>query len=349
MARRSAALAVVGAVISAALLGCAERTTAAKTPEPPPEPVVVSYVDSITASTVRARIAALSDDSMRGRFTPGAELNKAAAWAVSEFQRFGLGPGPATGFLQTVDYAGVGSAPNVIGVLEGRDSVLKSEYVVVLAHLDHLGVAGQGWCSLAGADSICNGADDNASGSAAVLELARAFAASSPRPRRSMLFLLVSGEERGEWGSQYYVAHPAVPIAQTVAAINLDMVGRSLGDGVMGIGRERSSLGPLADSVAASHPELHMRVIPDTMPQENLFARSDQYSFARVGVPALCFFTGLHADYHRPSDTVEKIEAEREARIVRLVYYLALQVANGAARPAVRQATAPARGPVAPP
>jgi Zn-dependent M28 family amino/carboxypeptidase len=145
--------------------------------------------------------------------------------------------------------------------------------------------------------------------------------------------MTVSGEERGLWGSGYYVGHPAVPLAATVADFNTDMIGRNPSDGVIGIGKEHSSLGPLVDSVAARHPELRIRVIGDTMPQERLFYRSDHYTFARMGVPILFFTTGLHADYHRPTDSVEKIDADQEARILRLVFYLGLDVAEQTARP----------------
>ena len=242
------------------------------------------------------------------------------------------------GFSATVDVRRTleseASAPNTIGVLEGSDPRLKNEYVFFTGHMDHIGTAsGNQGCRRAGADTICNGADDDASGAIAVVELAQAYAQLDPRPRRSIVFMTVSGEERGLWGSGYYADHPEFPLAATVADLNTDMIGRNPSDAVMGIGKEHSSLGPLVDSVAASHPELRMRVINDTMPQQNLFARSDHYNFARKGVPILFFTTGLHADYHRPTDSVEKIDAEQEARIVRLDFYLGLAVANATSRP----------------
>ncbi len=227
------------------------------------------------------------------------------------------------------------SAPNVVGVLEGSDPQLKHEYVYFTGHMDHIGTAsGDEGCRAAGADTICNGADDDASGTVAVVELAEAFSRLQPRPKRSIVFLTVSGEERGLWGSGYYATHPALPLAATVADLNTDMIGRNPTDGVMAIGKPYSSLGPLVDSVAAAHPELRIRVIGDTMPQENLFFRSDHYNFASRGVPILFFTTGLHADYHRPTDSVEKIDADQEARIVRLDFYLGLAVADAPGRPA---------------
>ena len=243
------------------------------------------------------------------------------------------------GFTATIDVRRTveaeTSAPNTIGVLEGSDPQLKSQYVFFTGHMDHIGTAsGDEGCRAAGADTICNGADDDGSGAVAVVELAQAFARLDPHPRRSIVFMTVSGEERGLWGSGYYADHPTVPLAATVADLNTDMIGRNPSDAVMGVGKEHSSLGPLVDSVAAAHPELRMRVIGDTMPQENLFFRSDHYNFARKGVPILFFTTGLHADYHRPTDSVEKIAAEQEARIIQLDFYLGLAVANADGRPA---------------
>jgi len=226
------------------------------------------------------------------------------------------------------------SAPNVIGVLEGSDPALRGQYVFFTGHMDHIGTAsGDEGCRAAGADTICNGADDDGSGAVAVVELAQAYARLVPRPRRSLVFMTVSGEERGLWGSGWYVAHPAFPLAATVADLNTDMIGRNPSDGVLAIGKEHSSLGPLADSVAASHPELRIRVLGDTLPREHLFFRSDHYNFARRGVPILFFTTGLHRDYHRPTDSVDKIDAEQEARIVQLDFYLGLAVADATARP----------------
>jgi Zn-dependent M28 family amino/carboxypeptidase len=202
--------------------------------------------------------------------------------------------------------------------------------------MDHTGTtaAGQG-CAARGADSICNGADDDASGTVAVLELAEAFATAPDRPKRSLVFMTVSGEERGLWGSGYWVGHPTVPLAGVVANLNNDMVGRSdnFRDSIAVIGREHSDLGATLDRVAAAHPELRMTPVNDPWPQENLFFRSDHFNFARVGIPALFFTSGLHPDYHQVSDTPDRIDAEYLARYARLVYHLAREVADLPARP----------------
>jgi Zn-dependent M28 family amino/carboxypeptidase len=226
------------------------------------------------------------------------------------------------------------SAPNSIGILEGSDPTLKKEYVLFTAHMDHIGTpsAGEG-CTPRGADSICNGADDDGSGTVAVIELAEAFASARERPKRSLVFMTVSGEERGLWGSAYFADHPTVPLADVIADLNIDMVGRNSKDTVAVIGREHSNLGATLDSVAAAHRELNIKPMGDLWPQEGLFFRSDHYNFAKKGVPILFFTTGLHPDYHQVTDSPEKINAEKEARFARLVFYLGQAVANTSQRP----------------
>ncbi len=226
------------------------------------------------------------------------------------------------------------SAPNSIGILEGSDATLKKEYVLFTAHMDHIGTpsAGEG-CTPRGADSICNGADDDGSGTVAVIELAEAFASARERPKRSLVFMTVSGEERGLWGSAYFADHPTVPLADVIADLNIDMVGRNSKDTVAVIGREHSNLGATLDSVAGAHRELNIKPLGDLWPQEGLFFRSDHYNFAKKGVPILFFTTGLHPDYHQVTDSPEKIDAEKEARFARLVFYLGQAVANTSQRP----------------
>lgn len=338
MSGRRTRLGLLGtAVTLLSVSGCGDRH--------PTDPAAAQALN-VTASGMRQRIAVLSDDSMRGRLTPSAELDAAAAYAAAEFQASGLRPVPG-GFVQRWDDSGV-LAPNVIAVLDGSDLRLASEYVVFLAHLDHIGTTRAGGrCAAAGADSICNGADDNASGAAGVLELARAFAGLRPRPRRSLLFLLVSGEEEGLLGSVFYVNHAAVPLSRTVAALNLDMIGRNAPDSVGILGGELTSLGSLLTELARVHVELGLAPVARPWNAGGF----DHRPFVLSGVAALCFHTGLHADYHRPSDTVEKIDADKAARIVRLVFYAGLDVANRTERPAwVAGVPSPElAGPTAPP
>jgi len=226
-------------------------------------------------------------------------------------------------------------APNVIGVVEGSDPTLKHEYVFVTAHMDHIGVASplNPACRARGGDSICNGADDDASGTAAVMANAQAFARLVPHAKRSVVFMTVSGEEKGLWGSEYFTTHATVPLSGVVADLNIDMVGRNWKDTIAVIGREQSDLGSTLDRVAAAHPELDIKPIGDIWPSENFYSRSDHFNFARRGVPILFFFNGTHSDYHQVTDEVAKIDAEKEARIAQLIFYLGVEIANAAARP----------------
>ena len=218
-------------------------------------------------------------------------------------------------------------APNTVGILEGTDSRLKNEFVVFSAHMDHIGITpGQ-------RDSINNGADDDASGTVGVIELAEAFSQPGARPKRSLIFLTVSGEEKGLWGSEYFANNPPVPVKQMVAAINMDMIGRNWPDTIVAIGKEHSDLGATLNRVNAAHPELRMTAIDDRWPEERFYFRSDHYNFARKGVPILFFFNGVHEDYHEVTDSPDKINSEKEARILKLVFYLGQEIANAAKRP----------------
>jgi hypothetical protein len=228
----------------------------------------------------------------------------------------------------TFRVTGVVESPNIVGVLPGSDPDLVDEYVVFSAHIDHEGIR-----SGAEPDSIFNGADDNASGTAGVLELAEAFVSAETRPRRSMMFVLVSGEEQGLLGSDYFGARPPVPIDRMVANVNMDMIGRNAPDSIAAIGLEHSDLGATLRSVADEHAYLDMAVVDDPWPQLNLYFRSDHYNFARRGVPILFFTSGTHEDYHRQSDHTDKIDVDKEARLLQLIYHLGARVANADERP----------------
>jgi hypothetical protein len=218
-------------------------------------------------------------------------------------------------------------APNLAAVLEGRDRRLRREYVVISAHLDHVGVRpGR-------PDSIFNGADDNASGVAALLEMAEAFSRREARPARSLLFLVPSGEEKGLWGSAYYVEHPTVPLGDIAADLNMDLIGRNWGDSVIVTGPEMSTLGTTLSRVSVAHPELRMAPLADRWPEERIFYRSDHYNFAVKGVPVLFFTSGTHADYHQPSDATDRIDTEKASRLARLVFHVGAAVANAPGRP----------------
>jgi Zn-dependent M28 family amino/carboxypeptidase len=214
--------------------------------------------------------------------------------------------------------------PNVVATLMGSDPTLRNEYVVFSAHMDHVGVGAPD----ASGDSIFNGADDDASGTATMLEVAEAFASLPTRPARSMIFLAVSGEEKGLLGSAAFAANPPMPIERMIANINLDMVGRNAPDSIIAIGNEYSSLGTLVQEVATKHADLGLTVAPDLWPEENLFFRSDHFNFAKAGVPAIFFTTGLHDEYHQQSDEVDLIDLDKISRVGRLVFHLAWEIAT---------------------
>ena len=218
--------------------------------------------------------------------------------------------------------------PNVVAVLPGSDPALKDEYVILSGHMDHVGVGRP-----VNGDSIYNGADDDASGTAGLLAVAQAMASLPERPRRSIVFLHVSGEEKGLIGSRWYSDHPTIPLEKIVANVNVDMIGRNSPDSVVVIGKDYSSLGKVVNAVGARHPELKLVAADDIWPEERFFFRSDHFNFARKEVPSIFFFTGVHEDYHRPSDEVDKIDTDKAARIARLIFYTVKDIANADQRP----------------
>lgn len=268
------------------------------------------------------------------------------------------------------------AASNVIGILDGSDPTLKNEAIVIGAHYDHLGHGGSG--SLAQKEGeVHHGADDNASGVAGVLELARMFSSQRPGPRRTIVFIAFSGEEEGLLGSSYYVNHPVVPLANTVAMINMDMIGRmknkSLIVGGVGTAQEWRSMIEAANSwqgmtvsatgasqengsasaigvpivVAANGRTIvsndAARRFQLTL-NEDGFGPSDHSSFYAKQIPVLFFWTGTHEDYHKPTDTADKINYEDEARILALVAHITRNVDASDKRPVYSLAKTQATG-----
>ena len=221
--------------------------------------------------------------------------------------------------------------PYVVDVLAGSDPALRDEYVVLTAHVDHLGVGAPDERG----DSIYNGADDNASGVAAVIEAAHAFGRLDPHPRRSLIFFVTSAEEVCICGSEYFTRNPPVALGAIVADVNFDGIGRSSQpDTVSAEGSRYSTLGTTVREVARAHPALQLTVVDDQWPDRSYFTTSDQIWFARRGVPSLFLSsTGPDAHYHRPSDEAGTIDPEVTARVARLGSWLAKAVANAAARP----------------
>ncbi|HYY99811.1 MAG TPA: M28 family peptidase [Pyrinomonadaceae bacterium] len=244
------------------------------------------------------------------------------------------------------------STQNVVAVLEGKDPKLKQEYVALGAHYDHVGANGGG-CRPVGDDKICNGADDDGSGTTALLTMAEAFA-KGPRPKRSILFVWHAGEEKGLWGSEYFTTFPTVPLKQVVAQLNIDMIGRSKKAGdtnpankmltgpdeIYVIGSRMMSDELAARNVAVNDAYLNIRYnyhYDEPNDPERLFYRSDHFNYARKGIPIIFFFDGVHEDYHRPTDSPDKIDYQKMQSVARTVFILASELANARTRPPVER------------
>lgn len=293
-----------------------------------------------------------------------AELKRRAS-AGDELPTFELADVSLT-FTIDVDYTVVRTqyTHNVIGIVPGTDPSLRGTYVAFGAHYDHVGSAEREVTSdgrgapgrvtrTASDDRVWNGADDDGSGTVALMAIAKAFATSPPRPRRSLLFVWHAGEERGLWGSRYFTDAASVPTERIVSQLNLDMVGRnrnddpSEADTVYLVGSDRLST-ELHDVNRAANASLPRPLrldyeLNDPADLEQLYYRSDHYSYAAKGVPVIFFTTGLHPDYHTNTDEVTKIEFDKLTRITRLVYETGARLAN-LDHPPVRDRRGPRAG-----
>lgn len=227
----------------------------------------------------------------------------------------------------------VSSPANVVAMLPGGDPILRHEYIVITAHFDGLGRMQGG---PPGPDGILNGADDNASGTAALLRIAKAFA-EGPRPKRSVIFAAVSGEEVGLWGSDYFASRPPVPRASIVANVNLDMIGRPAGDSVYVFGRVHPVIGAVANTTLRRRGARRLVILDEAAfarryPGEPIADRSDHANFTRRGIPSISFFTGWHDDYHTAGDDVDKVDYDALSRIARIAYEIAVDIANASLR-----------------
>lgn len=219
---------------------------------------------------------------------------------------------------------------NVAGFMEGSDK--KDEVLVISAHLDHIGISANG--------EINNGADDDGSGTVSLLEIAEAFSkakADGKGPRRSILFLNVTGEEKGLFGSEYYSENPLLPLSSTIADLNIDMIGR-VDDAhkndpkyvyVIGADKLSSELHTISEDANKKYVNYKLDyTFNDPKDPNRFYYRSDHYNFAKKNVPVIFYFTGVHEDYHRPGDDVEKIMFDKQAPIVKLVFYTAWELVN---------------------
>jgi hypothetical protein len=295
-----------------------------------------------TATIAPGAYAALFQGEREGPaeiFRRVAERRPAGSFALAPARRVSL-------TIATTEERAV--SRNVVAVLHGSDPVLKDEYVALGAHYDHVGLADGG----EEGDGIHNGADDNGSGTVALLAMAEALAAAPRRPKRSMLFVWHTGEEKGLWGSRYFTARPTVPIDRIVTQINVDMIGRSREPGdttpanqaltgpdtvyVIGSRLMSSELGALTERVNDGFLNLTYDYrYADPHDPDRFFYRSDHYHYATRGIPVVFYFTGVHEDYHAVGDDVEKIDFRKMQRIAQTIYATAWAVAELPVRPHV--------------
>jgi Zn-dependent M28 family amino/carboxypeptidase len=273
--------------------------------------------DHITPDSLRGHVSFLASDLLEGRDTPSRGLDIAGEYIASQFRGLGLEPAGDAGYFQTVmlrpKKADSPKSRNVAAILRGSDPQLKDTYVMLSAHYDHLGLA------QTGEDRIFNGANDDASGTASVLEVANALAALYPRPKRSVLFILFCGEEKGLRGSRYYASHPLVPLAETVADLNLEQLGRT--DAPEGpqlnsanvTGYDFSDLTPV---LIDSGRSIGIRVWKNPEASDAYFNRSDNGPLAKAGIPAHTLsVTYEFPDYHAVGDEWQKIDYDNMAKV----------------------------------
>jgi len=335
--------------------------------------VLLSFAAGVSAQTaqvaktsalqgnLRKHVGYLASEKLEGRRTGTQGATFAAGYIANQFAKLKLKPGARgingkPNFLQPFPY-GKPDGPavsgyNVVGILDGRDKTLRNEAIVIGAHYDHLGKGGTGSLA-ANSTEIHYGADDNASGTAAIIELARLFAKDKSN-KRTLIFIAFSAEEEGLFGSKFYTNNPVFPIENTVAMINLDMVGRlnnnKLTVGGIGTATEwkrlveskninEAAIIPAATNVKTNVPPLNKF---DLALNEDGFGPSDHSSFYLKKVPVLFLFTGVHLDYHKPSDTAEKINYDGQERIVYFVADILRAVDQNPVKPtyAVARSTA---------
>jgi Zn-dependent M28 family amino/carboxypeptidase len=327
--------------LQAAFLAGVFAASAAQAAEPALSPAQAQLLSTISADAMRGHLSFLASDALEGRGTPSRGLDIAAEYIASQFRAAGLEPLGDDGYFQTADWrqiapererAKFADAPeplpvrNVVGVLRGSDPELSRTYVMVTAHYDHVGIRGDG------PDRIFNGANDDGSGTVSVIELARAFAAQKVRPKRSIVFMTVFGEEHGLVGSRYYGKHPLVSVADTVADINLEQVGRtddSEGPQVRAVAVTGADYSEVWDVLRKAGELSGTRVIRHPVNSDRYFGRSDNQALADLGVPAHTLSVAYaFPDYHGPADTWDKIDYDNLAAIDRTVARAILAIAN---------------------
>ena len=298
-------------------------------------PTEYSAAKTISAADLKQYLQVLASDEFEGRATGEIGQQLAATYIADAFAKFGMkGLEKKSSFIQTypIRYADK-FGQNVVGAIEGTSK--KDEYIIISAHYDHLGIKD---------GVIYNGADDNGSGTACLIELAKVFAkakADGMSIKRSILFIAFSGEELGLLGSQYYTENPLVPFDNTVADLNMDMMGRrdtahaDAVDYIYVIGADKLSkeLDQIANAANDNYCQLRMDYTYNSEKDPNhYYYRSDHYNFVKQGIPVIFYFNGVHADYHQPSDKEDKIDYQLMEKRAQLVFHTAMELANRSER-----------------
>jgi hypothetical protein len=274
-------------------------------------------LESITIADLRKHVFYLADDTFEGREAGSRGGRVAGGYLAREFQKAGLDAAGGQGYFQDFD----GASRNILGLWEGSDPRLKHEVILVGAHYDHVGYGTQS-NSFGPIGYIHNGADDNASGTSGLLEIMQALVRLEPRPRRTLLFALWDGEEKGLLGSKHWVAQPTLPLERVKLMVNMDMIGR-LRDNKLEIGGSRSAAG-LRSLVSRQNDGLDLLLDFTWEMKDN----SDHHPFFARRIPVLMAFTGLHDDYHRPSDDAEKVNTAGMQRVTQLMFRVVYELAQ---------------------
>lgn len=292
------------------------------------------YAEIISESSLKEKLFTIAADSFEGRETGELGQKKAAEYLKNFYQENNISAGNNGEYFQEIptayfDYR-FKDTENVLAMIEGSE--FPEEIVVVSAHYDHLGIDENG--------EIYNGADDDGSGTVAVMQMAKAFKEAKNQgqgPKRTIVFMHFTGEEKGLLGSRYYVENPIFPLEKTVTNLNIDMIGRiddlHLTDKnyiyLIGSDRLSSELDSIVNQQNRKHTQLKLDYkYNDENDPERLYYRSDHYNFAKNNIPVAFFFSGLHEDYHKITDTAEKIEYDLMTERAKLVFYTLWEIAN---------------------
>lgn len=296
------------------------------------------YMKTISADDLKKHLYIIAADSMEGRETGSAGQKKAGKYLISQYQQNQVSfPKGASDFYQAVPASflnkkrnnNLADSENIWAFIEGSEK--PEEVIVISAHYDHVGIEN---------GEVYNGADDDGSGTSALLEIAQAFQMAKKAghgPKRSILFLHVTGEEHGLLGSRYYSENPLFPLANTVADVNIDMIGRR--DAlhadtnnyvyIIGANRLSSELDHISATMNQKYVGLDLDYrFNDPKDPNRFYERSDHYNFAKFGIPSVFFFNGVHADYHKKSDEPNKIEYDALEKRTQLAFVIAWELAN---------------------